>query len=116
MTFASVFGTTLFNEVRVQGAKDREPGEANSANPEAAINQGTDRVLTIGRNFFSPRETTIKRWQVADTVTWVRGAHKLKGGFDFQFDDILNFFPGNFSGAYTFNTLASFPAAADRRR
>jgi outer membrane receptor protein involved in Fe transport len=108
VTFASVFGTALFNEARVQIAKDREPGEANSANPEAAINQGTARVLTIGRNFFSPRETTIERWQVADTLTWVRGAHKLKGGFDFQFDDILNFFPGNFSGSYTFNTLASF--------
>ena len=66
-------------------------------------------MLTIGRNNFSPRETTIKRWQVADTLTWVRGAHKLKGGFDFQFDDILNFFPGNSSAArYTFNSLPSF--------
>jgi outer membrane receptor protein involved in Fe transport len=108
VTLASVVGSSLFNEARVQIAKDREPGEANSANPEAAVNQGTTRVLTIGRNFFSPRETTIERWQVADTVTWVRGSHKIKGGFDFQFDDILNFFPGNFSGAYTFNTLASF--------
>jgi outer membrane receptor protein involved in Fe transport len=108
VTLASVFGSTLFNEVRVQVARDKEPGEANSANPEALINQGTNRVLTIGRNFFSPRETTIKRWQAADTVTWVRGAHKLKGGFDFQFDDILNFFPGNFSGSYSFTSLAQF--------
>jgi outer membrane receptor protein involved in Fe transport len=108
VTLASVFGSTLFNEVRIQVARDREPGEANSANPEGLINQGGTRVLTIGRNFFSPRETTIKRWQVADTVTWVRGAHKLKGGFDFQFDDILNFFPGNFSGSYSFTSLAQF--------
>ena len=65
-------------------------------------------VLTIGRNNFSPRETTIKRWQLADTATWLRGQHKFKGGFDFQFDDILNNFPGFFSGSYTFRTLASF--------
>ena len=65
-------------------------------------------MLTIGRNNFSPRETTIKRWQIADTVTMVRGAHKLKSGFDFQFDDILNYFPGFFSGSYTFRSLASF--------
>ena len=92
----------------MQWAKDREPGEANSDNPEADVRQGGTLVLPIGRNFFSPRETTIKRWQVADTLTWVRGAHKVKGGFDFQFDDILNFFPGNFSGVYTFSTLAAF--------
>jgi TonB dependent receptor len=65
-------------------------------------------VLTIGRNNFSPRETTITRWQVADTTTWIRGQHKVKGGFDFQFDDIFNNFPGFFSGSYTFRTLASF--------
>ena len=65
-------------------------------------------VLTIGRNNFSPRETTIERWQLADTATWARGQHKFKGGFDFQFDDILNNFPGFFSGSYTFRSLASF--------
>ena len=72
------------------------------------MQQSGTTVLTIGRNNFSPRETTIKRWQVADTVTLIRGTHKLKSGFDFQFDDILNRFPGFFSGSYTFRSLASF--------
>ena len=92
--------------------EDREPGEANSENPQADVRQGGTLVLRIGRNFFSPRETTIERGQVADTLTWVRGAHKVKGGFDFQFDDILNFFPGNFSGVYVFQTLARFATGA----
>jgi hypothetical protein len=104
----AVLGSTLFNEARVQWAKDQEPGEANSANPEAIIQQGGQTVLTIGRNSFSPRETTITRWQVADTLTWARGEHKVKTGLDFQFDNILNYFPGNFFGAYTYSTLASF--------
>ena len=38
------------------------------------------RVLVFGRNFFSPRETTIKRFQVADTVTCIRGRPRLQGG------------------------------------
>ena len=104
----TVLGSTLFNEVRVQWAKDQEPGQANSANPEAIIQQGGQTVLTIGRNSFSPRETTIKRWQVAETLTWARGEHKAKGGVDFQFDNILNYFPGNFFGAYTYSSLAGF--------
>ena len=106
--FTTIVTANVFNEVRVQVARDEEPGEANSENPEAVVQQGGSTVLTIGRNNFSPRETTIKRWQVADSVTWIRGAHKFKGGFDMQFDDILNRFPGFFSGSYTFRTLASF--------
>src|SRR5262249_17346670 len=54
------------------------------------------------------RETTIKRWQVADGITWARGVHKVKTGFDFQFDNILNYFPGNFFGAYTFSSIAAY--------
>ncbi len=107
-SLTSVFRQSLLNEVRTQWARDQEPGFANSANPEAVIRQGGSTVLTIGRNFFSPRETTIKRGQVADTLTFVRGAHKMKAGADLVFDRILNFFPGNFSGSYTFNSIASF--------
>src|SRR5207244_1489340 len=59
-------------------------------------------------NNFSPRETTIKRFQIADTATWIRGAHSLKVGADVNHDDIFNFFPGFFGGSYTFNSLASF--------
>jgi outer membrane receptor protein involved in Fe transport len=107
-SLASSFTATFFNELRGQWAKDREPGTANSSNPEAIVNQGGQPVLTIGENFFSPRETTIDRWQIADTATWLFGTHMLKGGFDYQHDNILNNFPGNFFGSYTFQTIASF--------
>jgi hypothetical protein len=107
-SLASIFGADLFNELRGQVAKDEEPGEANSDLPEATVRQGGRTILTVGRNFFSPRETTIERQQLADTLTFVRGAHTLKAGADFVRDEIKNFFPGNFSGAYTFNSIASY--------
>ena len=107
-TWASVMGSNAFNEARFQVARDREPGEANSDLPQADVREAGNLVLRIGRNFFSPRETTIKRLQFADTLTWIRGAHKVRTGADLQFDDILNFFPGNFTGVYVFNTLAAF--------
>jgi outer membrane receptor protein involved in Fe transport len=106
--FTTPFTNTFFNEVRGQYAKDNEPGTANADTPEAIVNQGPQRILTIGRNFFSPRETTITRWQVADTATYLRGNHTLKAGFDINNDEILNFFPGNFSGSYLFQSVASF--------
>jgi outer membrane receptor protein involved in Fe transport len=107
-SFSSVLGTRMFNEVRAQYAEDREPGRANSALPEATVRQGGRTILTVGRNFFSPRETALERWQLADTLTLIRGSHTWKAGFDLIEDKIENFFPGNFSGAYTFNSVASF--------
>ena len=107
-SLSSVFSSTFFNELRAQYARDNEPGLANTNDPEVVLNQSGQRILTFGRNNFSPRETTIKRWQVADTVTWIRGAHSWKIGADVNHDNIFNFFPGFFGGSYTFNSLASF--------
>jgi len=104
---SSVFSSTFYNELRAQWARDQEPGEANTNDPEVTVREGGTQVLVFGRNFFSPRETTIKRFQVADAVTLIRGAHSLKAGFDLNFDRIFNFFPGNFGGRYVFNSLAS---------
>jgi outer membrane receptor for ferrienterochelin and colicin len=106
--YDQTFSNAFFNEVRGQYLKDREPGEANSADPEAQIFQGGVAVLTIGRNTFSPRETTIKRDQLADTATYIFGSHTFKGGFDYSKDNILNYFPGNFFGSYRFNSVADY--------
>jgi len=111
-TISGVWDTTptssFFNELRVQSLKDREPGQANVSTPEAQILQNGIAVLTIGRNSFSPRETTIKRKQIADTATYLWRNHTLKAGFDFSTDDIFNYFPGNFFGVYRFNSVAEF--------
>jgi len=116
LVLTSALSNTLFNEARFQYAKDQEPGLANSASPEAIIRHlGGATILTVGRNNFSPRETTIKRWQLADSGTWALANHTLKGGFDYSKDDILNFFPGNFSGSYTFDSLADFDAGRASR-
>jgi hypothetical protein len=107
---ASVTNTitpALFNELRGQYAKDSEPGHANSADPEALISDGAFS-FTIGRNNFSPRETTITRYQVGDAATYVMGDHTFKAGFDWNRDLILNWFPGNFSGSYSFNSVANY--------
>ena len=74
---------------------------------EARIQTGNG-FLQLGRNNFSPRETTIKRWQFIDNISYTTGAHNLKFGSDVNFDRIFNFFPGLFSGQYTFNSYALF--------
>jgi outer membrane receptor protein involved in Fe transport len=104
---SSILTRSVVNEFRFQIARDKEPGEANSDQPEAVINTGSGS-LSIGRNNFSPRETTIKRFQLIDNVSLVSGRSNYKFGLDFNFDRVLNFFPGLFSGSYTFPSYAAF--------
>lgn len=107
-SWTGVFGGRAFTEMRIHVARDHQPGTANSDNPEADIRQSGTRVLVIGRNNFSPRENSVERLQLADSLTWTHGRHLLKTGVDAQFDRIVNYFPGFFGGSYTFNSLAAF--------
>jgi outer membrane receptor protein involved in Fe transport len=106
-SLTSTLTNQLVNEFRFQFGRDREPGTANSDVTEARIQTGGG-FLQLGRNNFSPRETTIKRVQFIDNLSYTRGAHNLKFGADLNFDRIFNFFPGLFSGQYTFNSYALF--------
>ena len=106
-SLTSTLSDRTINEFRFQFGRDREPGEANSEQPEARIQTGGG-FLNLGRNNFSPRETTIKRIQLIDSMSYTRGAHSLKFGLDWNFDRIFNFFPGLFTGQYTFNSYALF--------
>jgi outer membrane receptor protein involved in Fe transport len=106
-TLTSTLTPSLVNEFRFQWARDKEPGQANSAQPEAVINTNGGN-LNIGRNNFSPRETTIKRVQFIDNVSYSHGRSNWKFGVDLNFDRIFNFFPGVFSGTYTFPSYTAF--------
>ncbi|MCA1612758.1 MAG: TonB-dependent receptor [Acidobacteria bacterium] len=104
----STFSPQIVNEFRLQFARDEEPGSANSTAPELLIRTGIG-TLNFGRNNFSPRETTIRRAQVVDNVSYVRGSHNLRAGVDYLLDSTFNFFPGFFGGQYQYNSLADFP-------
>jgi hypothetical protein len=113
VTYNTAFSARLLNEMRAQIARDREPGTANSADPQGTIRQGGANVLVIGRNSFSPRETTEKKYQLIDNVSYITGKHSLKGGIDYNIEKIFNFFPGSFGGEYIFNSYAEFAGHFD---
>jgi outer membrane receptor protein involved in Fe transport len=107
-TLNTAFSPRLLNEFRVQLARDSEPGLSNSDAPEAVISNGGQAALTIGRNNFSPRETTEKKYQFINNVSYLAGKHSLKGGADFNIEKIKNFFPGFFGAGYTYTSYANF--------
>ncbi|HXG94945.1 MAG TPA: TonB-dependent receptor [Blastocatellia bacterium] len=112
VSLSSILTPHLLNEARFNYGRDSEPGTANSDDPEVVILQGGVTAVQLGRNNFSPRETTLRRYQFIDNVSYTLGKHALKTGVDVNIENILNFFPGLFGGQYTFNSLADF---ANRR-
>jgi outer membrane receptor protein involved in Fe transport len=56
--------------------------------------------LTYGNNFdeLGPE----KRWQIKDSVSWNRGLHGLKFGFDFSYIPFIDDAVYNLNGTYTF--------------
>jgi outer membrane receptor protein involved in Fe transport len=108
--YTRVIGAALLYETRAVFLKDDEPGEANTAAPEVILRQNNTTVLQFGRNNFSPRYTNSQRFQTVHSVSYVKGSHSYKAGADFNFERIDNFFPGNFSGSYSFNSYADFAA------
>lgn len=107
VNYSKTFGSSVVLDSRFNWVKDDEPGEANSTSPETVVSQ-SGGSFSFGRNSFSPRYTNSKRYQFIDSVSYLRGKHAYKIGVDVNFERIANYFPGNFSGVYRFNSLADF--------
>lgn len=106
VSYTRVFGSRLVFDSRYIFIRDNEPGLANSNNVETVITNGP----TFGRNNFSPRYTNAKTSQIIDTLSLVKGRHSIKFGLDFNIVQVQNFFPGLFSGSYTFASYAAYAA------
>ncbi len=104
MTYSYAINPTVIFDARYTFIRDNEPGIANSNQPEVVITNGP----VFGRNNFSPRFTNAKTNQGIFTLTAIRGKHTVKFGGDFNRVSIANFFPGYFSGSYTFPSYAAF--------
>ena len=108
VTLTTTFSPRVLNEFRTQMARDKQPGLANSDNPEAEVRERGVSVVFFGRNNFSPRETSLRKFQFVDNVTLLAGKHNFKVGVDVNIEKIKNFFPGLFGAQYVFNSLADF--------
>jgi len=115
----SSFSSTLTNELRYQIGRDfefefaqppitGEPVSSQGSSPQVTVN-GVGGFIFGKPNFLDrpafPKEL---RNQVADTVSWSRGVHLFKFGFDYNHvnDVENNLFNG--AGAYTYNNRVDF--------
>ena len=105
----SVLSAKWLNEARVQIGRDFESQIPNTPNgPGTTVTGGID----IGIPNFLPRPKypDERRYQFLDAVTYYKGAHSIKSGFDINYvhEDLINLFQG--AGIYAYpniNAIAS---------
>ncbi|WP_031499158.1 TonB-dependent receptor [Bryobacter aggregatus] len=69
-------------------------------------------VATFGTLAGSPTGRNNKLTEVASTASHQSGAHSLKAGTDFLYNDLTITYPRSVRGAYTFSSLANFLSGA----
>ena len=97
-----------FNETRGQFTYDNLNAPSNTQNSPAVTISG---VATFGRFSSSPTARLNHLYEVVDNLVMQRGAHTLKTGVDFLFNDDTITFPMSIAGSYTFPSLAAFLAS-----
>ena len=95
------------NEARVQYAYgDLDAPPTDPAGPAVTI----AGVATFGTASGSPTRRTNELVQVVDTLSHQAGAHALRAGIDFLYNDTTITYPRAVRGAYSFSSLANFLA------
>jgi hypothetical protein len=98
----------LVNETRVQYTHSRLSAPVNDLTGPAVNISGVANFGTAGS---SPTARDIDLYELVNNVSAQRGAHSIKAGVDFLYNDINIVFPGLQQGQYTFSSLANFLAA-----
>jgi hypothetical protein len=111
------FSPTLFNEFRLDLARNHFPFEAASYKSGIVATLGLPASIpdlelpSIASGAGLPGNADLSvgirgqtTWQLADSLTWIRGAHTLKMGFDTRLQQANNYQPSGLSGAYSFSS------------
>lgn len=98
----------MINEFRFQAGRDFEFEFGNTSGPSIEHNREID--VDDGQREFLPRFAfpNEKRFQFVDNLTYIRGRHTIKTGFDINYvrETQINIFTGN--GEFDYRTFEAF--------
>ena len=110
----SIFGADLANSLIVQYGVEERPIDALTTDVPETIIQGLSN-FTFGQSEFLPNRTDEEKWQLRDSVTWFRGDHQVKAGFEYLQTEVDNLFPREIGGQWFFSTAQDFLANRPNR-
>lgn len=110
----STLQSNLLNEFRFQYAKEDRPRDYNGPNitgqsrplPDTAFDFG--RSYRFGEPFFIPVKYYDTRTQFNDNISFLRGAHSIKAGVEYNRVNSVQTFLGFANGRYIFSSTDGF--------
>lgn len=134
LNWVHTFSPAVLNEMRVGFNRNRyltPPEGSVGENPARDLfgftNTTTDPTSSFGLPAFTftggysgigpgsqfPQNAITQTWQLVDNITWVRGAHSIKGGIDFRRTRLTQLVANNDRGSFNFTgQFTTNPAAA----
>lgn len=112
------FSPYLLNDVYISYLHDQTGENPSGFAPTAAFPQvylEAPQFFILGNPTFSLSNTRETEAQFDDHVTFVRGRHTISTGLDFNYDEITDFYYGNFRGTYQFTNPKNFALTAPLR-
>ncbi len=107
-SWSGQFGANWLNDLNANYINEETPREDKALNlPEIQV---ASTNLRFGEVSFLPIQTTNKRKQVADTLSYLRERHVFKGGFDYNDTSVDQIFKGNWRGVFIFANNDDFLA------
>lgn len=109
--WTSVPTSNLVNELRYGWATDVEGDDPNFAllSPQLRLLGASVAGVQLGPINYLPRlEPNETRNEVADNVSWTKGRHMIKAGFDILTARDFALFLANTNGSYTYQTVNQF--------
>ncbi len=115
-SFISTLQSNLLNEFRFQWAREDRPRPYNGPNitgqnrplPDTAFDFTPGHEKRFGMPFFIPVEYYDTRIQFNNNVSWLRGAHSIKAGLEFNRVNSVQTFLGFANGRYIFDSMEGF--------
>ncbi|MGE5716396.1 MAG: TonB-dependent receptor, partial [Acidobacteriota bacterium] len=105
-TYSGQFSASFLNDLSYNYNNEDTPRADKGLNlPEIQV--GSARY---GEVSFLPITSTVKRYEVADTVTYLHQSHVFKAGGDYNDTSVGQTFKGNWRGVFVFNNVADLLA------
>jgi len=100
------FGANFLNDLNLNYVTEDTPRADKGLNLTEVQIPG----VSYGEVSFLPIVSTNDRQEIADTVSYLRDKHVIKGGLDYNDTSIDQIFKGNWRGVYVFNSQADLLA------
>jgi hypothetical protein len=113
-SLVSTLRPTLLNEFRFQFAREDRPRPYGGPDISGQTRPFPDTAFDFGRGyrfgmpFFIPVEYYDTRVQVVNNVSWLKGRHTIKAGFEFNRVNSVQTFIGFANGRYIFSSTDGF--------